>query len=81
MNVYRLQDDVMTDTIFSDTPAIDDSYTQAQVFFVKHHTLSTLNHCQRQRTSCAHSKTSFKNGEHQNVCLLILPDINQATEF
>ena len=33
MNVYRLQDDVMTDTIFLDTPAIDGGYTQAQVFF------------------------------------------------
>ena len=33
MNVFRLQDDILTDTIFSDTPAIDGGYTQAQVFF------------------------------------------------
>ena len=35
MNVYRLQDDVLTDTVFSDTPAVDGGCTQAQIFFGK----------------------------------------------
>ena len=33
MNVHRLQDDLLTDKISSNTPALDGSFTDAQVFF------------------------------------------------
>ena len=33
MNLFRLQDDLLTDKISSNTPAIDGSFTDAQVFF------------------------------------------------
>ena len=33
MNVFRLQDDLLTDKISSNTPAIDGAFTDAQVFF------------------------------------------------
>ena len=33
MNVFRLQDDLLTDKIHSNTPAIDGGFTEAQVFF------------------------------------------------
>ena len=33
MNVFRLHDDLLTDTIYSDTEAIDSNITKAQIFF------------------------------------------------
>jgi hypothetical protein len=33
MNVFRLNDDLLTDKIFSDTPAVDGGHTEAQIFF------------------------------------------------
>eukprot|EP00531_Pseudo-nitzschia_arenysensis_P008891 CAMPEP_0116125882 /NCGR_PEP_ID=MMETSP0329-20121206/6042_1 /TAXON_ID=697910 /ORGANISM="Pseudo-nitzschia arenysensis, Strain B593" /LENGTH=1908 /DNA_ID=CAMNT_0003619941 /DNA_START=154 /DNA_END=5877 /DNA_ORIENTATION=+ len=33
MNVFRLQDDVLTDKIHSNTPAIDGGFKEAQIFF------------------------------------------------
>ena len=33
MNAFRLNDDVMTDAIFSETPSVDGGQTSAQVFF------------------------------------------------
>ena len=33
MNVFRLQDDLLTDKVYSDTEAIDGGHTEAQIFF------------------------------------------------
>jgi hypothetical protein len=33
MNVFRLQDDVLTDKVYSNTPAINGGFTEAQIFF------------------------------------------------
>ena len=33
LNVHRFNDDILTDKIFSDTPAVDSGYTAAQIFF------------------------------------------------
>ena len=33
MNVFRLQDDLLTDMIYSDTEALDNGHTKAQIFF------------------------------------------------
>jgi len=64
MNVFRLQDDILTDTIFSDTPAIDGGYTQAQVFLGVHLTLYMLSPYQQPKISSVPSRISSENGEH-----------------
>ena len=33
LNIHRFNDDILTDKIFSDTPALDCGYTAAQIFF------------------------------------------------